>query len=114
MESSRQTLATGNLVRGLPSRSMPQELMETLVERSGVKVERIMSTGHTTPHDAWYDQDKDEWVLVVSGSARLRIEGENEDRTFSPGDWIFLPAHCRHRVTWTQAEPPTIWLAVHF
>ncbi|MDJ0513752.1 MAG: hypothetical protein QNJ62_09955 [Methyloceanibacter sp.] len=53
-------------------------------------------------------------MLLVSGAARLRIENEADDRELVPGDWLLLPAHCRHRVTWTQAEPPTIWLAVHF
>jgi cupin 2 domain-containing protein len=53
-------------------------------------------------------------VLVVAGAARLRIEGEQADRELGEGDWILLPAHCRHRVTWTRAEPPTVWLAMHF
>jgi cupin 2 domain-containing protein len=53
-------------------------------------------------------------VLVVAGAARLRIEGEAADRELSEGDWILLPAHCRHRVTWTRAEPATVWLAMHF
>ena len=47
-------------------------------------------------------------------AARLRIEGESADRELGEGDWIMLPAHCRHRVTWTRAEPPTVWLAIHF
>jgi cupin 2 domain-containing protein len=51
---------------------------------------------------------------LVDGAARLSIEGEREDRELGEGDWILLPAHCRHRVTWTRAEPPTVWLAVFF
>jgi cupin 2 domain-containing protein len=53
-------------------------------------------------------------VLVVDGAARLSIEGEQADRELSEGDWILLPAHCRHRVTWTRAEPSTVWLAIYF
>jgi len=53
-------------------------------------------------------------VLVVSGSARLRIEGEEVDRELGEGGYIFLPPHCRHRVTFTRTTPSTIWLAVHF
>ena len=52
-------------------------------------------------------------MLVVEGEAHLRIEGETTDRELIAGDWVFLSAHCRHRVTWTRSEPPTIWLAVH-
>jgi cupin 2 domain-containing protein len=105
---------TGNLRRNVPARPLPDEVVELLLEREGVRIERIVSTGQTTPEGKWYDQETDEWVLVVAGAARLRIEDENEDRELGEGDWILLPAHCRHRVTWTRAEPPTVWLAVHF
>jgi len=105
---------TGNLKRDLPVRPLPDEVVGLLLDRPGVRIERIVSTGQTTPEGLWYDQETDEWVLVVAGAARLRIEGEATDRELGEGDWILLPAHCRHRVTWTRAEPPTVWLAVHF
>jgi cupin 2 domain-containing protein len=105
---------TGTLRRNVPARPLPDEVVELLLEREGLRIERIVSTGQTTPEGQWYDQETDEWVLVVAGAARLRIEDENEDRELGEGDWILLPAHCRHRVTWTRAEPPTVWLAVHF
>jgi cupin 2 domain-containing protein len=107
-------IKTGSLRSGLPALPLPDEVVDPLVERQGLRIERIVSTGQATPEGQWYDQDTDEWVLVVQGSARLRIEGEREDRELSEGDWILLPAHCRHRVTWTRAEPPTVWLAIHF
>ena len=107
-------IKTGNLRSGLPALPLPDEVVDPLVERQGLRIERIVSTGQATPEGQWYDQDTDEWVLVVQGSARLRIEGEREDRELSEGDWILLPAYCRHRVTWTRAKPPTVWLAIHF
>jgi cupin 2 domain-containing protein len=107
-------IKTGNLRRDLPARQLTDELVDLLVERPGLRIERIVSTGQVTAEGQWYDQDSDEWVLLVEGSARLRIEGEQADRELSEGDWILLPAHCRHRVTWTRAEPPTVWLAIHF
>lgn len=79
-----------------------------------MRIERIVSTGQVAAEGEWYDQASDEFVLVVAGAARLRIEGEPEDRKLDEGDWILLPAHCCHRVTWTRADPPTVWLAVHF
>jgi cupin 2 domain-containing protein len=90
------------------------ELVDIVVERPGMRIERIVSTGQATPDGEWYDQESDEFVLLVEGAGRLRIEGEAEDRALEAGDWVFLPAHCRHRVTWTRAEPPTVWLAIHF
>jgi cupin 2 domain-containing protein len=105
---------TGTLKRDLPARPLPDEVVDLLVEREGLRIERIVSTGQTTPQGQWYDEDTGEWVLVVAGAARLRVEGEATDRELGEGDWIFVPAHCRHRVTWTRAEPPTVWLAIHF
>jgi len=104
---------TGNLLTALPARLASDEVFEVLVERPDLRIERIVSTGQSTPEDEWYDQEQDEFVLLVAGAARLRIEGEAEDRTLKEGDWLFLPAHCRHRVTWTRESPPTVWLAVH-
>jgi cupin 2 domain-containing protein len=104
---------TGNIGRDLPAQPLAAEITDVLLQRSGLRIERIVSTGQVTPDGQWYDQETDEWVLVVKGAARLRIEGEDEDRELGEGDWILLPARCRHRVTWTRSEPPTIWLAVH-
>jgi len=105
---------TGNPARDLPGRPLPDEVVDLLVERPGLRIERIESTGQTTPEGQWYEQETDEWVLVVSGAAKLRIEGEATDRELGEGDWILLPAHCRHRVTWTRSKPSTVWLAIHF
>jgi cupin 2 domain-containing protein len=103
----------GNLRRGLPAQPVANETFERLIERSGLRIERIVSTGQSTPEGEWYDQERDEFVVLVAGAARLRIEGEAEDRALAECDWVFLPAHCRHRVTWTREDPPTVWLAIH-
>jgi cupin 2 domain-containing protein len=102
-----------NLLNDLPA-GANEEVFTEILSRPGVRIERIVSTGQATPEGQWYDQDRGELVLVVDGAARLRIEGEATDRELSEGDWILLPAHWRHRVTWTRAEPPTVWLAIHF
>jgi cupin 2 domain-containing protein len=104
----------GSIKSGLPSRPLADEVADLLVERRGLRIERIVSTGQATPKGQWYDQETDEFVLVMAGAARLRIEGEHRDRKLAQGDWLLLPAHCRHRVAWTLSDPPTIWLAVHF
>ena len=104
----------GNLLGELPSQPLAKERIETLCERPGVRIERIVSTGQATRDGQWYDQSTDEWVMIVKGRARIRIEGEDRDRELGEGDFILLPAHCRHRVTWTDDANPTVWLAIHF
>jgi len=100
-----------NLFAGLPAKAN-EELFNDLLKRPGVRIERIVSTSQASPPGFWYDQDWDEWVAVLAGGAGLVIEGEAE-MTLGPGDYVFLPAHTRHRVTWTDADEPTVWLAVH-
>lgn len=103
----------GSLKSGLPGRPLANELTETLYRCESVRIERIVSTGQVTPDGQWYDQDRDEFVFVVTGAARLLIEGEERERELAAGDWLLLPAHCSHRVTWAEADPPTVWLAIH-
>ncbi|WP_420347498.1 cupin [Pelagibius sp.] len=115
MTPTMKMIPVTNLLRDLPS-AAAGEVFETLLERPGVKLERIVSEGQTTPEDDWYDQDRDEWVLLLAGAARLTVEvagGAPEDRDMVPGDAILLPAHCRHRVAWTDPDRPTVWLGLH-
>jgi len=104
---------SGNIFADLPARA-PEEETSILADRPGAIVERIVSTGQASPPGFWYDQDWAEWVILLQGAAGLLIEGEGEARTFGPGDYVELPAHCRHRVEWTDPERPTVWLAVHW
>jgi len=100
-----------NLFADLPAKA-DEEVLDDLLKRPGVRIERIVSTGQASPPGFWYDQDWDEWVVVLAGSAGLAIEGHAEI-TLGPGDTVNLPAHTRHRVAWTDADEPTVWLAVH-
>ncbi len=91
-----------------------EEIFETLLETGGFSLERIVSTGQSTPAGQWYDQDRDEWVILLSGGAGLFFEGEDEVKVMRPGDYAFIPAHRRHRVEWTDRRVPTVWLALHY
>jgi cupin 2 domain-containing protein len=102
----------GNLFTALPQRSA-QELVEVLVERAGVRIERVVSTGQASPPGFWYDQPDDEFVVLLSGTAILRFEEGDRRLPMAPGDWVEIPAHVRHRVEQTDPEEPTVWLAVH-
>ena len=82
-----------------------------LVRSDDIRIERIVSTGQTTPEGQWYDQDEDEWVALIQGEAVLEYEN-GERLNLSAGDHVLLPAHCRHRVACTSPQPPCIWIAV--
>lgn len=103
---------SGNMFSHIPPH-LPAELFETLAHRGTVRIERILSHGHATPEGEWYDQERDEWVLLLAGSAGLLFEGEPEPRRLTAGDYLMIPARRRHRVAWTTPDETTIWLAVH-
>lgn len=111
MEDEAGSAQVSNLLAGLPAPGL-DEAFETLLARPGVRIERIVSHGQATPADAPYQQAWDEWVLLVAGAARLWLEGAAEV-ALGPGDHLLIPAGRRHRVTWTDPERPTVWLAIH-
>lgn len=88
------------------------ELVEELLRTPGLRIERIVSTGHRSDEGFWYDQEEHEWVVVLQGRARLRYEDSTEALDLGPGDAALIPAHARHRVDWTDPGTPTVWLAV--
>lgn len=88
------------------------EQFTTLLNTSNVRIERILSHGHASPDGFWYDQDQHEWVIVLSGSARLQFEDHIIE--MNPGDSVNIPAHTKHRIEWTVPDQPTTWLAVHY
>jgi cupin 2 domain-containing protein len=96
----------------LPSQLPPEELFESLLKNDRVLIERIISTGQTTPAGEYYDQDWDEWVILLQGEAELSYE-DNSRIKLVAGDYVFIPAHQKHRVDYTSITPPCIWLAVH-
>ena len=102
-----------NLFAGIPG-EVPQEISEILLETPGFYLERIISGGQATPPGQWYDQDTQEWVVLLSGAAALLFAGEDQVRIMHPGDYVLIPAHCRHRVEWTDPEQNTVWLALHY
>lgn len=105
-------IKTGNLFAYVAT-DLADEEMTTLAALPGARIERIVSTGQASQPGFWYDQDQIEWVILLAGSAGLRIEGEAAPLILRSGDYVEIPAHARHRVEWTDAGCPTIWLAVH-
>lgn len=102
-----------NLFHNLPP-NLPEELIETLIQTPNITIERIVSHGHSSPADEWYDQTQHEWVLLLQGSAELLFADNNETIRLSPGDYLHIDAHRKHRVQSTTPEKPTIWLAIFY
>jgi cupin 2 domain-containing protein len=101
-----------NIFNNIPD-IIPQELFESLEDSNNLKIERIISQGHCTPTGQWYDQDWNEWVLLVQGEATISYQ-DGLTVSLQAGDYLMIPAHTRHRVAWTQPDQTTIWLAIHF
>lgn len=92
-----------------------KEIFEELINNQKFKLERIISKGQSSPeNEEWYNQDNNEWVILLSGSAGLRFEGKKDVIVLKKGDYLNIPAHLKHRVEWTDKNQETIWLAIHY
>lgn len=87
-----------------------EETFEDLLSDKNCRIERIVSTGQSSPEGFWYNQDEDEWVILLSGGAVLSFEAKGEHIELYPGDYLHIPAHAKHRVE--KTESPSVWLAV--
>lgn len=100
-----------NLFENIPT-ELKDERFEDILTSKNVKIERIVSKGHSSPKSGWYDQEKDEWVLVLQGEAIIAFE--NKEVRLMAGNYLNIPAHVKHKVAWTLPDKETIWLAVHY
>ena len=105
--------ATGNLFANIPAQ-LAREEITPLISSPAVRIERVVSRGQASAPDFWYDQPQDEWVVVLAGSAELAFADDGATMRMAAGDYVHIPAHCRHRVTWTDPAQATVWLAVHY
>ncbi|WP_020585590.1 cupin domain-containing protein [Desulfobacter curvatus] len=101
-----------NLFENIPD-NLPAEHFTDLVKRENIRIERIVSLGHTSPESGWYNQDENEWVVVLEGSGTILFENGIE-RVLNKGDYLNIPAHTKHKVTRTDPKNLTIWLAVFY
>lgn len=104
--------STDNIFALIPN-DLSSELFENLAIGKNVRIERIISKGHTSPETGWYDQDEHEWVIVLKGAAKIEIENQTSVYLCS-GSYLTIPAHTRHKVSWTDPDTETIWLAVYY
>ncbi len=101
-----------NIFAKIP-KDLPQEIFENIIVSESVKIERIISDGHTSPKEGWYDSELNEWVILLQGNAVLEFK-DAVSLKLDVGDFINIPAHTKHKVTYTSSEEKTVWLAVHY
>lgn len=101
-----------NIFKDIPE-DLSSEVFEVLAESKNIKIERIISKGHSSPETGWYDQTQNEWVIVLKGEAILTFDNK-PDIKLCQGDYLNISAHQKHKVSWTTSEEETIWLAIHY
>jgi len=101
-----------NIFEEIPGQ-IPEEIFETIVQASNIKIERIISKGHTTPSKSWYNQNFDEWVLIIQGAAKINFDNHSQPISLTKGSYLWIPAKQKHQVIWTPKDVTTIWLAIH-
>ena len=105
-------MTSGNIFDSIPDK-LDKEFFETLIQANGIQIERIISRGQASPARGWYDQETNEWVIVLQGEAVISYDNGDDVRLI-PGSHINIPAHTKHRVSWTAPDTDTVWLAVHY
>ena len=105
-------ISISNIFELVPA-DISDELFETIVSSENVRIERIISKGHASPASGWYDQDENEWVIVLKGEAKIEIENQATVHLMS-GSYLNIPAHTRHKVSWTDPDTETLWLAIYY
>ena len=104
-------MKVSNIYKNIPA-GTGEEIIQKLVQNEKFFVERIVSRGHKSPEDFWYDQADDEFVLLLKGTADLEIFEKGVLR-LTPGDYLIIPAHTKHRVSRTDTKVDTVWLTIH-
>ena len=96
----------------VPEQLLTDQLLTDVLIRPGCRIERIVSFGQVTPADRPFEQEWDEWVLILQGPARIMMNAQ--EFALAPGEHLLIPAHVAHWVTFTAPDSPTVWLTIHF
>jgi len=105
-------MSAQNIFESIPAQ-LESEVFEEILTSQNIRIERILSKGHSSPDAGWYDQDENEWVIVLQGSAMLVFD-DGTDVRLDVGHHVNIPAHKKHRVAWTDPDNVTVWLAVFY
>jgi cupin 2 domain-containing protein len=102
-----------NIFNDIPSQ-LAEELFTTIHTAKNFRVERIVSQGQCSPHGFWYDQNENEWLIVLEGNASILFDGNPAPVELGPGSYLHIPAHAKHRLQRTSQTRQTVWLAIHY
>ena len=102
-----------NILDNIPSK-IPAEIVENLLEHKNIRIERIISKGQFSRPGFWYNQNENEWVILLKGKAKLLFKDKKNGVKLDVGDYINIPSHLKHRVEWTNPDEETIWLAIFY
>ena len=102
-----------NIFENIPAK-FPEEIFEHIITSRNFRIERIISKGHHSPGNFYYDQKENEWVILLKGKAKLKFEDNDKVIELNEGDYINIPSHQKHRVEWTDPQQESIWLAVFY
>jgi cupin 2 domain-containing protein len=108
----QEMIMVNNIYKEIPQ-EIKEEIFTNLLVKKNVRIERIISKGHSSAENFWYDQEQKEWVLVLKGHAILVFKNEAQQLELKSGDYVNIPAHKQHRVKWTDPQQETIWLAIY-
>ncbi|MEA3370350.1 MAG: cupin domain-containing protein [Campylobacterota bacterium] len=101
-----------NIFEQIPD-NLQEEIFEDIIKTENLKIERIISYGQSSPKSGWYESQLNEWVILLKGEALLSFEGSKDVR-LNAGDYINITAFTKHRVSWTQPNAESVWLAIHY
>lgn len=102
-----------NIFGNIPDK-IPEEIFEEIISSESIRIERIISKGQSSPENFWYDQNENEWVLLIKGKAVINFFDEGKPVELNTGDYLNIPSHTKHRVERTDPDVETIWLAVFY
>ncbi|NNJ92373.1 MAG: cupin domain-containing protein [Gammaproteobacteria bacterium] len=105
-------MTISNIFSSVPT-NFDTEVFQDLFNHGNLRIERIISKGHISPESGWYDQDQNEWVIVLQGAGTIQFK-DGSEITLNSGDYLNIPAHQKHKVVWTEPKAVTIWLAVFY
>ena len=101
----------GNIFAKIP-KTLNKELFEDILKTKNLRIERIVSDGHSSYEHFWYDQPENELIFLIQGSSEIRFE--DETIILKKGDWLLIPSHKKHRVESTDKNQKTIWIAIFY
>ncbi|WHI51735.1 cupin domain-containing protein [Microbulbifer sp. MLAF003] len=101
-----------NIFAHLPADTSVEHFTD-IVKSGDMRIERIVSYGQSSPEQGWYNQEQNEWVIVLSGYGLIEFNCGEKVR-LEAGDFVEITAGRKHRVLETSSEEATVWLAVFY